>query len=100
LIMGDIYSLNLGLAMFHMMKTTYIPHGPEHRKSWKVDLTICSIDRNTPNNDTGQSKSKMRTRAYIYSDHVAHVNSSSSPRAMVAGGLIHPRGSQLAVREL
>jgi hypothetical protein len=43
-----------------------------------VDLTIYSIDKNAPDDDTGQSKSKMRTRAHIYSDHAAHrVNFSS-----------------------
>jgi hypothetical protein len=78
--MGDIYSLNLGLAMFHMMKTTYICHGPEHRKSWKVDLTIYSIVKNATDNDTvsDQSKSKMKTRGHIYSDHDAQVNFSSN----------------------
>jgi hypothetical protein len=75
--MGDIHSLNLGLAMFHMMKTTYIRHGPEHRTSWKVDLTIYSIGKNAPDSDAGQSTSKMRTRAHIYSDHAAQVNFSS-----------------------
>jgi len=74
--MGDINSINVGLAMFYMMKTSYISHGPDHRKSWKVDLTIYSTDKNAPEG-TGQSTSKMRTRAHIYSDHAAQVNFSS-----------------------
>ena len=36
-----------------------------------------SIDKNAPDNDTGQSKSKKRARAHIYSDHAAQVNFSS-----------------------
>jgi len=76
LVMGDINSINVGLAMFYMMKTSYISHGPDHRKSWKVDLTIYSTDKNAPEG-TGQSTSKMRTRAHIYSDHAAQVNFSS-----------------------
>ena len=75
--MGDIHSLNLGLSMFHMMKMTYIRHGPEHRTSWTVDFTIYPIDKNAPDSDSGQSTSKMRTRAHIYSDHSAQVNFSS-----------------------
>jgi hypothetical protein len=71
LIMGDIQSLNLGLAMFHMMKTTYIRHGPEHRTSWTLDFTIYSMDENAPDNDADKSTSNMRTRAHIYSDHAA-----------------------------
>jgi hypothetical protein len=47
-----------GLAMFHMMKTTYIRHGPEHKKSWKVDLTIYSI--NAPDNDTQSSSTPVK----------------------------------------
>jgi hypothetical protein len=62
--------------MFYMMKTSYISHGPDHRKSWKVDLTIYSTDKNAPEG-TGQSTSKMRTRAHIYSENAAQVNFSS-----------------------
>ena len=72
-----MYSLNIDLVMVHMIKPTYIPHGHEHRKSWKVDLTIYSIDRNTSDNDTCRSTLKMRTRTHIYSDHVTQVNFSS-----------------------
>ena len=40
LIMGDIQSLTCGLALFHMMKTTYIYDKPENMGSWIVDFTI------------------------------------------------------------
>ena len=77
LIMGDMYSLSCGLAMFHMMKTTYIYYGAEHRKSWKVDFTIYSIDKDASDNDTSRSTSRMKVRAHIYPDHSTQVNFSS-----------------------
>lgn len=74
--MGDSESLNWGLTIFHMMKTSYIYEKPGQRESWFVDLTIYSID-DTAAAYAGPSTLKMRTRAHIYSDHAAQVNFSS-----------------------
>ncbi len=74
LIMGDMYAMSCGLAMFHMMKTAYIYYADEQRKSWKVDFTIYSTDKHVSDKDTSRSTSKMRVRAHIYPDHVAKVN--------------------------
>jgi hypothetical protein len=77
LIQEDIQSLACGLALFHMMKTTYICDKPGHRKSWIVDFAIYSVDKDASGDDTSQSTSKMKVRAHIYPDHSTQVNFSS-----------------------
>jgi hypothetical protein len=70
-------SLVCGLALFHMMKTTYSYDKPEHRNQWIVDFTIYSVDKDASDDDTSLSTSKMRVRAHIYPDHSNQVNFSS-----------------------
>ena len=74
--MGDIQSLACGLALLHIMKTTYIYDKPENRNSWIVDFTIYSVDKEASDDDK-QSTSRMRVRAHIYPDHSTQVNFSS-----------------------
>ena len=76
LIQGDIQLLACGLALFHMMKTTYICDKPGHRQSWIVDFAIYSVDRDASGDDTSQS-TLMKVRAHIYPDHSTQVNFSS-----------------------
>jgi hypothetical protein len=71
IIKGDMQSLPCGLALFHMMKTTYIYDKPYHRDSWIVDFTVYSGDKENLSNST------MQARAHIYPDHSTHVNFSS-----------------------
>ena len=59
------------------MKTTYIYDKPGYRKSWIVDFTIYSVDKDASGDDTSPSTSKMRVRAHIYPDHSTQVNFSS-----------------------
>jgi hypothetical protein len=77
LIMGYIQSLACVLALFHMMKTTYIYDKPENRDSWIVDFTVYSVDKEASDDDTSLSTSRMRVRAHIYPDHSTQVNFSS-----------------------
>jgi hypothetical protein len=66
--MGNIQSLACGLALFHIMKTTYIYDKPENRNLWIADFTIWSVDKEASDDDK-QSTPRMRVRAHIYPDH-------------------------------
>ena len=56
------------MALFHVMKTTYIYDKPEHRNSWIVDFTIYSVDKDASDDDTSLSTCKMRVKTHIYPD--------------------------------
>jgi len=68
MIMGDIMSLltEYWPSHFPHNENNFIRHGPEHRKSWKVELPTYSEDKNVPDHNAGPFTSKLRVGTHIY----------------------------------